>query len=170
MAYAKKNQCGNTGQSKNVQLTGENISEFNTPITLHQSELNFVLGGLSPNANQERRFIETLAKNPLIHTKRACQKIACVNLSDLRQRTQKLLARHHLEARCTSPSTPIKNGFNENSGQKLWGLYRTSNPYEATNQELINDMEIAAERYEKLGRMDSAENCYQRIAELQGAK
>ncbi len=124
MAYAKKNQCGNTGQSKNVQLTGENISEFNSPITLHQSELNFVLGGLSPNANQERRYIETLSRYPLIHTKKACQKIACVNLSDLRQRTQKLLARHHLVARCTSPAKQIMNGYSEPTNQKLWGLYR----------------------------------------------
>lgn len=98
-------------------------ASLQTAIALDETELAAILLTMSPTANQERRFVQTLARKPNAVTKQACMSIGCVNLSDLRQRTAGTLARFNLEARCIHPKKPIRNGFGEDTGQQLWGLY-----------------------------------------------
>jgi len=117
--------AGQNGASKHVHTqSASNSNNLNTPVTLTQSELTPIICNLRESANQERRFVELLATNPLVPTKKACRTIACVNLSDLRQRTAKLLKGFGLEARCISPAKPIRNAYSETTNQKLWALYR----------------------------------------------
>jgi hypothetical protein len=93
------------------------------PVKLSEAELAAILTTMSSTANQERRFVQTLARRPLSTTKQCCMGIGCVNLSDLRQRTAGTLRLFDLEARCIHPGEPIRNGFGEDSGQQLWALY-----------------------------------------------
>lgn len=117
--------AGQNGASRYaITQSASNYENFNTPVKLTQNEINLIIKNLAKSANQERRFIELLASNPLVPTKKACRQIACVNLSDLRQRTAKLLKEFCLEARCTSPAKPIRNAYSEVTNQKLWALYR----------------------------------------------
>ena len=107
----------------NVLLGGSDTINNNIPADVSESLLSEIILTLSPTDNQERRFIQHLARYPLQNTKACCISVACVNLSDLRQRTAKLLARFGLETRCVSPEKPSKNGFGEDTNQKLWALY-----------------------------------------------
>jgi len=104
-------------------LVGSDKTEHSTAVRLNKVQVFRITQCLSKNANQERRYIEHLGFNPLDSTKSCCRAIACVNLSDLRQRTAKVLAKFGLEARCVSPDKPIKNGYGEDTNQKLWALY-----------------------------------------------
>jgi hypothetical protein len=106
-----------------VQLGSANPNDNTTAIRLNEDQIRPIVRTLSPTANQERRFIEYLARNPLAKTRECCQVIACVNLSHLRRVTADSLAVFGLEARCIHPDRPIKNGFGESTGQVLWALY-----------------------------------------------
>ena len=115
------------GDSLNcLNLGGPDDKKHTTPIKLNEDQIALVIRALSPKANQERRYIEYLARNPLAKTKDCCRNIACVNLGHLRIVTAPLLARFGLEAKCVQPPKPIKNGFGENTGQVHWGLYRVN--------------------------------------------
>ena len=110
----------------NVMLGGSDEINNNTPLRLNKEGVIEITKHLSSKAYQEIRFIKHLAFNPLDNTKSCCKAIACVNLSHLRRRTAKVLFRFGLEARCVSPGKPIKNGFGENTSQKLWALYKVN--------------------------------------------
>ena len=82
-----------------------------------------IILALSPTAKQQHRFVSFLGQNPLSRTKVCCRAIACVNLSNLRERTSKALAKFGLEARCVHPEEPIKNAYGEATDEHLWGIY-----------------------------------------------
>lgn len=98
-------------------------SNCTQPVELTDLQIATILEALPPKANQRRRFVEYLARNPLSKTKDCCRAIACVNLSHIRRVTADELAKFGLEAKCIHPSEPIKNGFGESTGQVLWALY-----------------------------------------------
>jgi hypothetical protein len=129
MDSPKKKPCVNMAQSKCVHFGGEHENN-STPIRLNETQIALIVNALSPRANQERRFIEYLARNPLAKTKECCRNIACVNLGHLRIVTADTLVQFGLMAKCVYPVQPIKNGFGEQTGQVLWALYEIGVIYE----------------------------------------
>lgn len=97
--------------------------DTSTPVMLSKVQLSTIHKEISETAYQERDFVEQLAFNPLSDTKACCYGMSCVNISDLRQRTAKLLSKFGLEARCVTPPKPILNRKDRPTNQKLWSLY-----------------------------------------------
>ena len=108
------------------QFRGEedSRSKDTTPIKLNEVQIAMIVACISLTANQERRFIEYLCRNPLAKTKDCCRAIACVNLSHLRKVTANTLATFELEAKCIHLNKPINDGYGEATGQVLWALYK----------------------------------------------
>jgi len=109
---------------QNVLLGGSDKINNITPVTLDEDQIERIVQVLSPNAKQQHRFVGYLGRNPLSRTKVCCRAIACVNLSNLRERTSSALSKFGLEARCTHPEKPIKNAFGESTDERLWAIYK----------------------------------------------
>ena len=101
------------------QFRGEEDSrgKDTTPIKLNEVQIAMIVACLSLTANQERRFIEYLGRNPLAKTKDCCRARACANLSHLTRVTANTLATFGLEAKCIHLNKPIKMGMGKLLGK-----------------------------------------------------
>ncbi len=120
-------RAGRNGVYKSVQMqAASNLKKDIAPVKLTQQQIDDLLKHLPANANQARRFVTYVAKNP--NSKTALCNVATlgVNLSDIARKYNPYLLNGRYVLRCHLPERLILNKLREPTMQHLWGLFAVS--------------------------------------------
>lgn len=123
MDYTKKEPLAAAQSNVTSGRTDKADNTTLRPVVLDDFESQKLITFLLPTSKQAIRLVRVVAENPDSPTNKWNREAAAVNLSDIAVKYNPRLRFGGYELRCRQPKKPIVNGFGEDLGQQLWGLY-----------------------------------------------
>jgi len=119
----KKRQPLNRTASLQMKARNETSGNHATDSSyLTQYQIDKLLDNLPIRANQAKRFVSHLARNPKSKTADCNIAVGAVNLSDIATKYNPYLESSGFKLECELPYPLIKNLWNEETMQHLWSL------------------------------------------------
>jgi hypothetical protein len=94
-------------------------------------ELAPLIKALPDSKPATKRLVEFLSTNPNAPTASVCKAVAVSNISQEANSANKRLFSEGVMVGCCKPVIPLRNRFDQETAQHLWGLYKL--PKEAAN-------------------------------------